>query len=86
MITDHELANERSFATVKAGIFESAEDLRRDFGETGQAIREKVREFEIWSRDHFVPIPTFDRAYDQLCERVDVMAEIAKLSEQMQRN
>ncbi len=52
-------------------------DLMKNFGDSLAAIREKVRETEIWSRDNFVRRQDFDRAIDTLSVRMD--AGLAKI-------
>ena len=71
IMADHELADVQRFADVRANIYESGNDIRREFGETGHAIREKIRDVELWSRDHFVQIPAFDAAFNRLVEQID---------------
>lgn len=71
IMADHELADVQRFAEVRAKIYESGNTIRREFGETGNALREKIREVELWSRDHFVQIPAFDDAFDRLVKQID---------------
>lgn len=49
--------------------------LRREFGETVAAIRQKLHEVELWSRDHFVLRPAFDVALKQVTNAIEQMDE-----------
>ncbi len=49
--------------------------VRREFGETVAAIRQKLHEIELWSRDHFVLRPAFDAALGQVASAIHTMDE-----------
>lgn len=49
--------------------------VRREFGETASAIRQKLHEMELWSRDHFVLRPSFDVALAQVTDAIQTMEE-----------
>lgn len=48
-----------------------AETLRREFGETGSALRAKIHEVETWSRDNFVRNEQFDKLGDKIEAKID---------------
>lgn len=57
---------------------EDRETIRREFGETGLSLRQKIHEMEKWMRDEFVREKTFDavllrmeKAQEQRDERLD---------------
>jgi hypothetical protein len=49
--------------------------VRREFGETATAIRHKLHEIELWSRDHFVLRPSFDVALGHVTHAIQQMEE-----------
>lgn len=78
----HKLDND----IVKSGrdVLESMEGLRRETGEIGLALRTKIHDFELFVRDHFVTIPSFDsftgriestmeKRFDALDKKVDTV-------------
>lgn len=71
-----------------------ADAVRRDFGQTVEAIRTKVHEFETWSRDEFVRKKSFEeilarheRLLEQRDDRLDKRLERIErmLDEERQR-
>lgn len=54
LMNEHELADTRRFAAMQASIIEMGDIVRRDFGETTAAIRQKIYEVEMYARDNFV--------------------------------
>jgi len=73
---------------------ERAETIRREFGETGNALRTKIHEIETWIRDEFVRTESFeaainrleknsDKGFDRLEKRLD---DVFKLFKNMQQN
>lgn len=48
MMNEHQVSDTHEFAL-----------LRREFGETGAALRQKINEVELWNRDNFVRRDTF---------------------------
>ena len=53
VMANHELKDVERFAEVHAAIVKESDAIRRETGEVGAAIREKIREIEIWGRDNF---------------------------------
>lgn len=50
----------RTSADLSEKIDASRLESERNFGETVQAIRQKISDMELWNRDHFVNKQTFD--------------------------
>jgi hypothetical protein len=63
-ISNHQQYTDSEFAKV-----------RREFGETAAAIRQKLHEIELWSRDHFVLREAFQAALGQVTEAIQTMDE-----------
>ncbi len=82
MLTDHELADVVRFGEVKNEIGIASDRIRREFGETGHGLREKIRETEFWIRDNCVQIPVFDRAFDHLSEKLNILNAIEEMKKQ----
>lgn len=53
--------------------------VRREFGETVAAVRQKLHEVELWSRDHFVLRPSFDLALAGVTKAIENMDEKIEL-------
>lgn len=53
-VQQHKSAIDVAMDKLRADTTETTDTMRHDFGETAAAIREKVSEFEKWSRDNFV--------------------------------
>jgi hypothetical protein len=59
--------------------------LRREFGETVQAIRQKVSDVEIWGRDNYVKKDSFGMVTDRISREVKDFADrIDKRLERME--
>lgn len=59
--------------------------LRREFGETAQAIRQKVSDVEIWGRDNYVKKDSFGMVTDRISREVKDFADrIDKRLERME--
>lgn len=59
--------------------------LRREFGETAQAIRQKVSDVEIWGRDNYVKKDSFGVVTDRISREVKDFADrIDKRLERME--
>lgn len=65
-------------AELRAESIEARDGLRREFGETGSALRTTIHHFETWSRDEFVRKKSFEdylaraeRGQEQMIERVE---------------
>lgn len=59
------------------------DDMRKSFGDTGSAIRQKINEVELWTRDHFVPNNHFDQIIKMHDKQNDML--VAKFDSGMQR-
>lgn len=55
-----------AIAASRAEVEERQEIIVRQFGETAQAIRQKIHEVEIWARDEFVRREGFYKVRDDL--------------------
>lgn len=82
MMSDHELADVNRFAAVGTEIIETSDTLRREFGETGIALRQKMHEMEMWGRDNnlqkssfYKAISTVDTSIKDLSEKIDRQIE-----------
>jgi hypothetical protein len=59
--------------------------LRREFGETAQAIRQKVSDVELWGRDNYVKKDSFGVVTDRISKEVKDFADrIDKRLERME--
>lgn len=59
--------------------------IRREFGETGHALREKITEVELWGRDNFVKKDSFVSVTDRISREVKEFADrIDKRLERME--
>lgn len=81
--TDEKVAEKDKSSAMAMAVLER--DMRdeiaansRGFGETAQALRQKITETELWNRDNFVSKQTFNsvitdmrRSLEQLGDRVD---------------
>lgn len=79
MMAAHELADVNRFADVRQKIHEGSETLRHEFGETGNALRQKMHDMEMWGRDNNLQKNSFYKAIET------VTASISTLSEKMDR-
>lgn len=89
-----DLAHHARVAQMERDHHEELAALRREFGTVGEAIRQKVNQFEIWSRDEFVRKGSFEIVIarmeksnetlgDKIEKRLDKMAErIEKITHQ----
>lgn len=66
LMSQHELADTRRFADTRAYIIEMGDTVRREVGEEGHAIRQKIYEIEMWGRDNYVPIENFNDSTKRL--------------------
>lgn len=71
-ITDHQAATNAEFANVRRETFDMIVGLRREFGETAAAIRQKVNEVELFCRDTFLRQESFYKANDET--RIEIRA------------
>ncbi len=55
-----------AMATHRAAVDEEIEMMRREFGETGLALRQKITDVELYVRDHFVSKGTFTQVASDL--------------------
>jgi hypothetical protein len=51
------------------------EGYRQDFGETAAAIRQKIHDVEVFSRDHFVSKDTFETVIGRFERTVEKMTD-----------
>lgn len=59
------------------------DNLGRSFGETAAAIREKVREVELFTRDTFIRRDSFYKSWELLS--ADMKAQFARLDSRLER-
>ena len=57
---------QRDINHLEKSDMERADSLRREFGETGSALRTKMHEMETWNRDVFVRKDSFESAINRL--------------------
>jgi aminoglycoside phosphotransferase family enzyme len=67
----------------RAGM-EKSDVIIREFGETASAIRQKIHDIEVFSRDHFVSKDSFDsvvgrieRSFEKMTDRLEDKIEKA---------
>ncbi len=60
MMAEHELADTRRFAETNAAIVAMGDAVQRNVGENFNAIRQKIHEVEMWSRDTLLSKKTFE--------------------------
>jgi hypothetical protein len=70
-------------ATHKEKIDNDLDQMGRSFGETAQAIRQKVHDIETWARDEFVRKGSFEGAVNRM--EVTVGSQFAKLEARLER-
>jgi hypothetical protein len=80
-----EIANE-----VKANV-ERADTIRREFGETAAAIRQKMHDMETWNRDEFVRIGSFELVVARLEKSMEKLGDrfeekLDKMVERLQQH
>lgn len=68
---------------INAEMAEGFERLRREFGETSHAIREKVRDVEFFVRDKFISKETFNLVIER--DRAEFRGDVHKLEAQVER-
>ncbi len=78
LMTDHELADVHRFSEVSAQISHTGETLRREFGETGTALRTKMHEMETWNRDTFLRRQSFYEATKEMAS--DIKSLVSKVT------
>lgn len=77
---------QRDIAKLERSGMETADTLRREFGETGQALRTKIHEVEMWNRDTFVRKDSFEmvisriektmeKGFDKIDSRIETALE-----------
>ena len=60
----------KQIATHRMEIDAEFATMRKEFGETAAAIRAKVTEVELWSRDNFVKRGSFEQAMERMEKNV----------------
>ena len=83
-VSDHEIADVERFSDVRSAIDDSGDGLRREFGETGMAIREKLREMELWGRDNYLQKTSFYKATEKISDDIQRLAD--KIDQQTERD
>lgn len=78
-----ELAIRQSIASSRAEIDERIEAIRREFGETGHALREKIAQVELYTRDTFVRRDSFYKVSDDLAAKLTAMDD--KIDKRLER-
>lgn len=58
-MVDHQKSDDAAFALVHSELRSSAEEIRKEVGESMTAIRQKITDVELWSRDNFVRRDSF---------------------------
>lgn len=67
----------------RAKFDEEIDTLRHEFGETVQAIRSKVTEVELWTRDNLVKKDSFSLVTDRISREVRDLGE--RLDKRLER-
>lgn len=67
----------------RKGFDEEIDTLRHEFGETVRAIREKVTEVELWTRDNLVKKDSFSVVTDRISREVRDLGE--RLDKRLER-
>lgn len=60
---------------VKAGGADRAEAIRHETGEMGSALRQKIHEIEVWSRDSFVRKDSFEQVISRIEKSLEKMTD-----------
>lgn len=71
----HELADVSRFADVRQKIDERSETLRHEFGETGNALRQKMHEMEMWGRDNNLQKNSFYKAIETVTTSINGLSD-----------
>lgn len=84
MIADHELADVERFAAIRSDVSDAGERIRREFGETGYALRQKMTDIELWGRDNYLQKVPFYKVTEKLSEDIQRLAD--KIDKQAERD
>lgn len=96
---DAEFENiQRDVTKLEVLVLDQSNTIRREVGEQGHALRSKIHEFEVFSRDSFVSKASFqavvdriERAFDKNSDKIDVKidkidAKIDKIATRLSRD
>lgn len=70
-------------AELREQLTEEHDAVMKQFGDSLAAMREKIRDTELWNRDNFVRRIDFDRAVDAMTTRMD--AGFAKIESKIDK-
>ena len=70
-------------AAIASQVMTQSEKLRKEMGELGHALRAKIHEVELWSRDNFIRRDSFHASTEQL--RFQQEAATIKIENQLLR-
>lgn len=73
----------RDVKAVERGSIDRAETLRHETGEMGAALRTKIHDVEMWTRDTFVRKDSFDMVIGRLEKSIDKLGD--KIEEKLDR-
>lgn len=74
-LRDMEAGLREAIAKSRDEIEERQDRMMREFGETAQAIRQKVHQVETWARDEFVRREDFDKVSGDLASALDRLGD-----------
>lgn len=74
---------QRDVKTVENGSLERAEMLGRETGEMGAALRTKIHEIEVYTRDTFVRKDSFEQVISRMEKSLEKMTD--KLEEKLDK-
>lgn len=82
--TDAQIDNlRRDMISVERGSVERADTLRHETGEMGAALRTKIHDVEMWTRDTFVRKDSFEMVIGRLEKSIDKLGD--KIEEKLDR-
>lgn len=67
--------SKRDIARLEQDARERGDTYRNEFGETCSAIRQKIHDIEVFSRDHFVTKDNFESAIRRIENSFDKMTD-----------
>lgn len=65
----------KDIARLEREARERGDTYRNEFGETCSAIRQKIHDVEVFSRDHFVSKDSFEAVIDRFERTVEKMTD-----------
>lgn len=66
---------QRDISEAKASSLDRAETIRHETGEMGSALRQKIHEIEVWSRDSFVRKESFELVISRIEKSIEKMTD-----------